>query len=118
MNTTLYCSKCKAVTVGDLCPICEKRKYITEVSENDEVYLTTADFVLANAISDILSDEGIPFLKRGILGSAVTINIGEAAESYRFYVRFADYYKAADLIPKSEITDEELETFIDNLEEQ
>ena len=103
------CSKCKFVSENGVCPMCERTKFITEAKEDDLVAVTTADYITSSLIEDILNEAGIKFLKKGVLGSAVTMYVGELTETYNFYVLASDYEKALELMPNFDIGDEDFD---------
>ena len=103
------CSKCKTVVDSDVCPCCLRRKFITEAKEDDLVILTTSDYVSSFLVEDILNVAGIKFMKKGALGSAITLYIGETTESFNFYVMAKDYDEALPLIPDFELDAEEID---------
>ena len=102
----IICSKCKAVVNDGACPICGRKKFVTEAKEDDLVLLTTADYVSSFLIEDVLNDAGIKFLKKGELGSAVTLYIGELTESFNFFVMANDYDEALAVLPNMELDEE------------
>ncbi len=109
------CTKCKAVAPDGVCPMCDKRKFITEASDDDLVILTSSDYVTSFCIEDILNEAGVKYLKKGVLGSALTVTIGEFSESYNFYVLAKDYDATLPLIP--DFSDSELDEEFDTEEE-
>ena len=103
------CSKCKTVADDGICPACRRGKFVTEARDDDLVILTTTDYVSSFLIEDILNDAGIKFLKKGALGSAITVYIGELSESYNFFVMAKDYAEASALIPDLDLSEEEFD---------
>ncbi len=103
------CSKCKIAVKNGVCPLCERTKFITEAKEDDLVIVTETDYVSSFLIEDILNEAGIKFMKKGALGSAVTLYIGEMSESFNFYVMAKDYDKALELIPDFELNEEDFD---------
>lgn len=105
------CSKCKAEIKDGACPLCLKNKFITEAKENDSIYVTSAEFIFSGIIEDCLNEARIPFVKKGVLGSAISLYVGEGTELYRFYVNLSDYERACEalsILPMP-ISDDELE---------
>ncbi len=100
------CSKCKAVAVNGICPACQRKKFVIEANDDDLVMLTTTDYVSSFLLEDILNDAGVKFLKKGALGSAITVYVGELSESFNFYVLAKDYEKSLDLMPNFELEEE------------
>ncbi len=96
------CSKCKAVAINNVCPACRRTKYISEAKADDLVIVTEADYVTSFLIEDILNEAGIKFMKKGALGGAITLYVGEMTEIFKFFVMAKDYDKALALIPDFE----------------
>ena len=92
------CSRCKAPIIDGACQICSRSKFICEANDDDEVYLTTAEFIFSRIIEDILNENTIPYAKKTLMGSGVTVYIGEFNESYKYYVKASDYQRALELI--------------------
>ncbi len=103
------CSKCKVAVVNGVCPLCERTKFITEAKEDDLVIVKETDYVSSFLIEDILNEAGIRFMKKGSLGRAVTLYVGEMSESFIFYVMAKDYDKALELIPDFELNEEDFD---------
>ncbi len=93
------CSKCKFATENGVCPMCERTKFITDAKDDDLVIVTTADYITSALIEDILREADIKFMKKGALGSAITLYVGELTETYNFYVFASDYERALELMP-------------------
>ena len=100
------CSKCKFVVNNGICPMCERTKFVTEAKEDDLVVVTSADYVTSPLVEDILKDAGIRFMKKGALGGAITLYVGELTETYNFYVFARDYERALELIPDFDTEEE------------
>ncbi len=92
------CSKCKAAAANGICPICEKSKYLIDAKEDDLVLVASYDYVSSFCVEDILRGAEIKYLKKGVLGSAIAITIGELSESYNFFVLAKDYDEALALV--------------------
>lgn len=103
------CSKCKFVSENGICPLCERTKFITEAKDDDLVIVTTADYVTSTLIEDILKEADIRFMKKGTLGGAITLYVGEFTETYNFYVFASDYEKALELMPNFDINEEDFD---------
>jgi len=92
----LYCEDCMNITSENECPFCGRKK-CREAKENDPVYLIAKDNIFAAVIEDILTQNGIPFLKQGLLGAGLVSRTGYA-ETYQFFVPFGGYAKAKELL--------------------
>lgn len=101
------CSKCKAVAENGACPICERTKFVTEAKDDDLVIVAESDYVSSFLIEDCLTAAGIRFMKKGTLGSAITLYVGELTETFNFYVMAKDYEEALAAIPDLELSEEE-----------
>lgn len=100
------CSKCKSVAENGICPVCQRKKFVLEAKDDDLVILTTTDYVSSFLVEDILNEAGIKFLKKGALGSAITLYIGEITENFNFYVMAKHYEEALANMPDFELSEE------------
>jgi hypothetical protein len=82
---------------GNKCEYCGNKK-LRELSGNDPVYLLTQDTVAASGIEDILKQNGIPCLKRGMIGEGAIMKLGYMFESYQFFVPYAAYEASKELL--------------------
>ncbi len=105
----IICTKCKSTANNGACPICKSKKLLKEASDDDLVLVTSTDYVSSFLVEDILKDAGIKFLKKGALGGAITLYVGEMTESFNFFVMARDYDEAAALIPKLELDEAEFD---------
>lgn len=96
---TLICVKCRAIPVDGVCPLCGRKKKFIEAGENNEVYLTSCEYIWSRMVEDALDDAGIRYRRHGTHGSGVIASIGELAELYRYYVMLPDYEAALEAIP-------------------
>ena len=93
------CSKCKFAIENGVCPSCESSKFIKEAKEDDLVIVASANYILSPLVEEILNEGNVKFMKKGSLGGAITLYVGELTETYNFYVFARDYDKARELIP-------------------
>ena len=117
---TLICAKCRAIPVDGVCPLCGKNKKFIEAGDDDEVYLTSCEYIWSRMVEDALDDAGIRYRRHGTHGSGVIASIGELAELYRYYVLFPDYEAARAVIPDTdfgEMSEEELLEYMDEYDE-
>lgn len=117
---TLICAKCRAIPVDGVCPLCGKNKKFIEAGDDDEVYLTSCEYIWSRMVEDALDDAGIRYRRHGTHGSGVIASIGELAELYRYYVMFPDYETARAVIPDTdfgEMSEEELLEYMDEYDE-
>jgi hypothetical protein len=92
-----YCSDCMRFFEDSKCDYCGNKK-VREISDNDPVYLLTQDSIAASGIEDILRQNGIPCLKRGMLGEGTIAKLGYLFEKYQFFVPYAAYEESKELI--------------------
>ena len=93
----LHCKNCMLLCSGNVCPNCGT-KDLCEPKDDDPVYLTTKDVIWSGAIEDILKKNHIPYLKRGLLGTALALKMGYGAEHYQFFVPYTAYEKSQELL--------------------
>lgn len=96
----MYCEKCRRIIEEtDRCPACGGRR-IREAEAKDTCFLTEQDYVSSGILEDVLKQNGIPFLKKEVMGAGMAIRVGPMLDRSRFYVPF-EQLKAAE-----EITEE------------
>lgn len=91
------CSKCR-VLCNEICPVCESAKRLRDVEETEPVLLLTISAVQALLVEPILSDSGIPYSRPGTISSALSLGSGMMLEANRFYVPYAAYERARELL--------------------
>jgi len=79
------------------CGHCGSNK-LREPKENDPVYLITKNIVWSGGIEDILTENNIPYLKKGLLGAGVASRTGYGMEDYKYFVPFGAYKKSKELL--------------------
>ena len=92
----LYCGNCMLLCEKAECPVCGNRK-LRAPQANDPVFLTAQDFFQSRILEDALHEAGIPCEKRGQLGKAMTLRLGEEMEEYQFFVPFGAYEKSMEI---------------------
>ena len=92
----MYCEKCCMVTDGDRCPACGGKK-LRPPEPGDPCFLTELDCLSAGILEDVLKQDGIPLLKKNVLGAGLAISVGPMLERYRFYVPYERLPEAAAL---------------------
>ena len=93
----MYCEKCNRITEGDRCPVCRSRK-MREPEAKDPCYLTEQDYVSSGILEDMLKQNNIPYLKKGVMGAGMAIRVGPTLERSRFYVPFEHLAGAAAIM--------------------
>lgn len=83
----MYCEKCSRLFEGGhgACPSCGSKK-IRYPRVDDPCFLTEKESVWGDMLADVLSQNGIPFEKRPVLGAGLALRLGQGMERYRFYV--------------------------------
>ncbi|MEI6101911.1 MAG: hypothetical protein WCP73_08745 [Eubacteriales bacterium] len=92
----LYCEDCMCLTEENECPFCGNKK-LREARENDPVYIITKDFIFAESIEDILTQNNIPCIKKDLMGAGLAARTGYAT-TYQFFVPFGAFAKAKELL--------------------
>ena len=92
----MYCETCGHLVEENRCPNCGSRS-LREPKEKDPCFLTEQDFVSSGILEDILKQNGIPFLRKNVLGAGVAIKVGPMLDRGRFYVAYDQLSKAQEL---------------------
>ena len=93
----MYCDKCSRIVEAERCPVCGSRK-IREPEAGDPCFLTEQDFVSSGILEDMLKQNNIPYLKKGVMGAGMAIRVGPTLERSRFYVPFEHLAGAAAIM--------------------
>lgn len=93
----LYCTKCQRLTEGEKCPACNRSRALRQPRADDPVLLCTVRYVLAAMIEPLLEEEKIPYAKH-TLGSSALLGGVSFLENYAFYVPYAAYAGALELL--------------------
>ena len=83
----MYCEKCCRIIEADRCPVC-KSKRVREPEAKDPCFLTEQDYLSSGILEDLLKQNGIPYLKKDVMGAGLAIKVGPMLERSRFYVPF------------------------------
>lgn len=92
-----YCPSCHILVRNTRCPVCDKR-WLDEPKAGDYCYLTEKDSARAGVLEDCLQQNSILYLTQNTLGAGVTSKIGSMFETVKFYVRYAYYQQANELV--------------------
>lgn len=92
-----YCPHCKKACAFDTCPDCNKKR-LKEIENNSPVFLIRTNAFLSGIVEGALHDHGIPFLRQGEKGPALSVTIGTNSENYRFYVPYEALPTAQELL--------------------
>ena len=90
----MYCEKCNRIFEGDHCPVCRKSK-VREPEPKDPCFLSEQDYISAGILEDLLKQNGIPFLKKDVMGAGMAIKVGPMLERSRCYVPYEQLEDAA-----------------------
>ena len=94
----MYCEKCGTLfEEGRRCPACRSRR-VREPKEGDPCFLVSQNFIWSDLLADVLTQEGIPFLKKGTLGAGMVVEIGQMLEEYRFLVPYEVLPRAREIV--------------------
>jgi len=83
----MYCEKCCRIIDTPACPFC-KKSTVREPEPKDACFLTELDYLPSSILEDLLAQNGIPFLKKGVLGAGLSIRVGPMLDRSRFYVPY------------------------------
>ncbi len=92
----MYCLNCNLLTDQSRCPNCGN-KHLLSPEPQDFCRLAELDVLWQEAMSDILTENGIPFITKNLVGTAMTACLGAAQEQVRFYVPYAHLETAKEL---------------------
>ena len=93
----MYCEKCKRIIEAERCPVCKSRK-VREPESKDPCFLTEQEYINSGILEDILKQNGIPFLKKDVMGAGLAIKVGPMLERSRFYVPYERLEEAESLV--------------------
>ena len=94
MDDMLYCDRCHCPSASETCPRCGRRLHLPILPE-DLCYLTTQSGVWGGVLEEILTEENIPFFRQQ--ESGLSVITGSVAESWSYYVHYANLDRAAAL---------------------
>ncbi len=92
----MYCPHCHILTVNTRCPVCLSRE-VREPREGDYCFLAEKAKLWAPTLTDILRQNGIPFLCESVLGAGLSARMGSSFERVRVYVPWEHYRTAQEL---------------------
>lgn len=93
----MICGKCH-VLCRDICPKCGSKRFLKNPAEDEPVLLIVLTAMQAMMIEPILAESGVPYLKKGLYGSALSMQAGFMREIFSFYVSIAELDKSCSLI--------------------
>jgi len=95
----LYCEMCMMLCDDGAkkCHNCNRKK-LREPGESDPVFLLEQQSLWSGGIEEILRENDIPCMKRGVRGAGLAFILGEGLETYQFFVPYSAYDKAKELM--------------------
>lgn len=103
----MICSKCH-VLCRDVCPKCGSKRFLKDLAEDEPVLLIVLTAMQAMMVEPVLAESGIPYLKKGLYGSALSMQAGFMREIFSFYVSIAALEKTRSLIEEVFGEDDEI----------
>lgn len=82
----MYCEKCHAVYIGELCPYCGSKDG-REPLPNDPCFLVIKEKLWSGVLADVLKQNNIPFFEISSLGAGMAIKVGPLYEQISFLFR-------------------------------
>ena len=110
----MYCPDCNHLTEEARCPVCRNRE-LREPEAGDPCFLAELEFIQSGIIEDMLKQNGIPYLKKDVMGAGLAIKVGPMLERSRFYVSFEQLERAMSIV--EELFAESGETDADEMSE-
>ena len=93
----MFCEKCKRIIEADHCPFCRHSK-VREPEQGDLCFLTEQDYISSGILEDILKQNSIPYLKKGVMGAGLAIKVGPMLDRSRFYVAYSQLANAMSVV--------------------
>ncbi len=93
----MYCERCCRIIETDRCPKC-KRSKVREPEPKDPCFVAEKDYVSSGILEDVLQQNGIPYLKKDVMGAGLAIKVGPMLERSRFYVPFDQLENAMNVV--------------------
>ena len=93
----MYCEKCCRFIEADRCPVC-KSSHVREPEPTDPCFLTEQDYIPSGILEDVLTQNGIPYLKKNVMGAGLAIKVGPMLDRSRFYVSFEQLKSAEEIV--------------------
>ena len=83
----MYCEKCRRIFEEERCPVCRHSR-VRMPEPGDLCFLTEQDYVSSGILEDVLKQEGIPCLRKDVMGAGMAIKVGPMLDRGRFYVLY------------------------------
>lgn len=91
------CTNCR-VLCGESCPKCGKSRTVRKVQDDEPVLLMVLSPMQSLFVEPILEESGVPFSRPGTMTTLLTNRWGGGFESNRYYVPYAAYGKAREIL--------------------
>lgn len=91
----MYCPDCNRIVHAEKCPGCGRRD-LRLPRPDDFCFLSEPDPLWAQAMEDILTDNGIEYIAKKLHGAAIMVKTG-IPQRIRFFVRHRDLPQAQEL---------------------
>lgn len=92
-----YCEKCYHLNDQEECSCCGNKK-LRGITDQDICFLIEKQTIWAEMLKEKLDNAEIPYECVGGMGAAMAIKAGPYLENYQFYVPYAYYPKAKNII--------------------
>ena len=83
----MYCEKCKRIFEEEKCPVCRHSR-VRNPEPGDLCFLTEQDYVSSGILEDVLKQDGIPYLRKAVMGAGMAVKVGPMLDRGRFYVMY------------------------------
>lgn len=93
----MYCEKCHMVCENSFCPDCGSTD-LRQANAQDICLLTVMDSMFGEMLADVLREHKVPFERRTARKVGIGAFMGSLFERCYFYVPFAHYAQASDLL--------------------
>lgn len=92
----MYCTKCRMITEGPHCAFCGSDSLRAPVP-GDLCYLTQKEPIWAQAMGDLLDEQGIFYETENLLGAALALSVGPLLEQVSFFVPYDALERAKEV---------------------
>ena len=83
----MYCEKCRRIFEEEKCPVCRHSR-VRNPEPGDLCFLTEQDYVSSGILEDVLKQDGIPYLRKDVMGAGMAVKVGPMLDRGRFYVMY------------------------------
>ena len=93
----MYCEKCNLICDDNFCPDCGTTE-LRQPDARDICLLTVMDSMFGEMLADILREHKVPFERRTARKVGIGAFMGSLFERCFFYVPYAHYHQATELV--------------------